>query len=518
MNAAPARPGRREWIGLGVIALPCLLYSMDLTVLNLALPSLSAALHPTGAQLLWIVDIYGFVLAGFLVTMGTLGDRIGRRKLLLIGAAAFGAASVLAAFSRSAPMLIAARAILGVAGATLAPSTLSLIRNMFPDPRYRTSAVGIWVTSYSAGGAIGPLLGGLLLDHFWWGSVFLIGVPVMLLLLAVGPMLLPESRDPGAGRMDLGSAALSLAGVLLVIFGVKRIAQDETGWPAWLTIVSGLVIGCLFVRRQLTLDRPLIDFRLFRARAFSTSLAAYTLGTFVAFGFFLFLGQYLQVVLGLTPFRSGVLMIPIFVAFIVGSLVVPMIARHVTAGTLMGGGLLLAAGGFALIARVGVGTDVTTIVVGCTAYCLALAPVFTLATDQLIGAAPPERAGAAAALSETGSELGGALGIALLGSVGAAFYRAAMVDALPAGVPAAAAAVARATIGGAMAVARQLPAGVGDPLATAARDAFSRAVSLTAYICAALVLVMGGVVLVALRQVGSPVHRAAGHSSAAPEH
>src|SRR6188474_2903990 len=196
--AAPLsnRAGRREWLGLAVIALPCVLYSMDLTVLELAVPRLSADLKPTAAQLLWILDIYGFLVAGSLITMGTLGDRIGRRRLLMIGAAAFGVASVIAAFSTSAEMLIATRALLGLAGATLAPSTLSLIRNMFLDQQQRTVAIGIWISSYSVGAAIGPLVGGILLEHFWWGSVFLIGVPVMVLLLVVGPMLLPEFRDP----------------------------------------------------------------------------------------------------------------------------------------------------------------------------------------------------------------------------------------------------------------------------------------------------------------------------------
>src|SRR3954470_1638075 len=220
MSAALAiapRATRREWIGVGVLALPCLLYSMDLTVVNLAVPQISAQLGPSSAQLLWILDIYGFMIAGSLITMGTIGDRIGRRRLLMIGAAAFGAASVLAAFSRSAEMLIATRALLGMAGATLAPSTLSLIRNMFHDPQQRTVAIGVWITSYSAGGAIGPLLGGVLLEPFWWGSVFLAGVPVMALLLAVGPVLLPEYRDPKARRLDVASAVLSLAGVLLVI-------------------------------------------------------------------------------------------------------------------------------------------------------------------------------------------------------------------------------------------------------------------------------------------------------------
>jgi DHA2 family multidrug resistance protein-like MFS transporter len=243
------RSGRREWIGLAVIALPCLLYSMDLEVLYLAVPKLSADLEPTSSQLLWITDIYGFLLAGFLLTMGTLGDRIGRRRLLLIGAAAFGVASVLAAFSRTSEVLIASRALLGIAGATLAPSTLSLIRNMFLDPDQRAFAIGVWATSFSAGAAIGPLAGGLLLEFFWWGSVFLLAVPVMALLLVLGPVLLPEFRDPEAGRPDIASAAMSLAAVLAIIYGLKQVAQDGVGWPPVLFILAGLVVGFAFVRR-----------------------------------------------------------------------------------------------------------------------------------------------------------------------------------------------------------------------------------------------------------------------------
>ena len=265
----PAKAGRRQWIGLAVLALPCLLYSMDLTVLHLAVPKLSAALEPSSAELLWIIDIFGFLVAGSLITMGTLGDRIGRRRLLMIGAAAFAAASVAAAFSTSAEMLIATRALLGLAGATIAPSTLSLIRNMFLDDQQRTMAIGVWITSYSVGAAIGPLVGGMLLEDFWWGSVFLIAVPVMVLLLVAGPMLLPEYRDPNAGRPDLVSAALSLVAVLAMIFGLKQIAQDGLALAPVLFILAGLMLGVLFVRRQLHLPESFLDLRLFRTPAFS---------------------------------------------------------------------------------------------------------------------------------------------------------------------------------------------------------------------------------------------------------
>jgi len=274
-------------------------------VLDLAVPSLSADLKPSSTQLLWIIDIYGFLVAGSLITMGTLGDRIGRRRLLLIGAAAFAVASVLAAFSTSAGMLIATRAVLGLAGATLAPSTLSLIRNMFLDPRQRTVAVGVWISSYSAGAVIGPPLGGFLLQHFWWGSVFLLSVPMMALLLTLGPILLPEFRDTTAGRPDLPSAFLSVGAVLGFIYGLKQVAVHGVGWLPALAVGTGLLLGAIFVRRQRKLADPLIDLRLFRTPAFSASIATYMLATFAVFGPYVFIAQYLQLVLGLTPMKAG---------------------------------------------------------------------------------------------------------------------------------------------------------------------------------------------------------------------
>jgi MFS transporter, DHA2 family, multidrug resistance protein len=502
---SPPRAGRREWIGLAVIALPCLLYSMDLTVLNLAVPHLSADLKPSSSQLLWIIDIYGFLVAGSLITMGTLGDRIGRRRLLLIGAAAFGAASILAAFSTSAEMLIVTRALLGVAGATLAPSTLSLIRNMFLDPHQRTAAIGVWVTSYSVGGAIGPLLGGVVLEYFWWGSVFLLGVPVMVLLLLVGPVLLPEFRDPKAGRLDLLSASESLVAVLLVIYGLKKLAEGGLSWLPVVSILAGVGVGVLFVCRQRSLAHPLIDLRLFRIPAFSASLATYTLGTLVAFGVYIFIAQYLQLVLGLSPLQAGLATVPSMLAFVVGSMVVPSLTRRVRPAYLVGAGLVISAIGFGVLTQVGRSAALAVIIAGSVIYSLGLSPVIILATDLVVGSAPVERAGAASAISETSSELGGALGIAIFGSIGTAVYRSAMREAAPHGLPAHAIEAARSTLGGAVAVARQLPEQVGAQLLGTAREAFTHAFELTAAISAVVALATAVLAIVLLRPSPSGV-------------
>jgi MFS transporter, DHA2 family, multidrug resistance protein len=488
------RAGRREWIGLGIIALPCLLYSMDLTVLNLAVPRLSADLRPTSAQLLWIVDIYGFVLAGLLIPMGALGDRIGRRKVLLIGGALFGAASVLAAFSRSAEMLIGARAILGVAGATIAPSTLSLIRNMFLDARQRTTAISVWISSFSVGGSIGPLIGGALLNHFWWGSVFLVGVPVMLLLLVLGPVFLSEFRNVNAARIDLLSAIESLAAVLLVIYGVKRFAEGTGGSESVVSIAVGLAVGALFVRRQTRLAEPLIDLRLFRLPSFSAALAAYTIGTFAGFGFLFFISQFLQGVRDLSPLAAGICLMPISLSFIVGSFLSPALARRFGPAALMGGGMIVAVLGFLLLARIGTDSGIAIVVTASVLYSLGLAPLFTLTTDMIVGAAPPERAGAAAALSETGSELGGALGIALLGSIGAAAYRSAMASSIPFGISTDASRIARGTLGGAIAAAENLQSETAATLVRAAQSAFCHSLNVTA-LSAAVILAISAILI-----------------------
>jgi MFS transporter, DHA2 family, multidrug resistance protein len=501
--AAVPRAGRREWVGLAVLALACLLYAMDLTVLHLAVPSLSAELQPSSAQLLWITDIYGFMVAGFLITMGTLGDRIGRRRLLLAGAAAFGVVSVLAALSTSPEQLIASRALLGIAGATLAPSTLSLLFAMFLDPRQRQVAIGIWITSFSAGGAIGPVLGGVLLERWWWGSVFLLALPVMALLLALGPRVLPEYRDPNAGRLDLASAALSLLAVLAVVFGLKLVAQDGLGWLPVSAVLLGLATGVVFVRRQLTLADPMLDLRLFRSSAFNAALATNLLGIFIVVGYFLFVAQYLQLVLGLSPLEAGLWSLPSAIGFIVGSNLAPRILRRVRPAYVIGAGLAMAAIGLGVLTQVGgsPNADLAILAGASLVVSLGLAPVFTATTDLIVSSAPPERAGAASGISETGAELGGALGIAILGSIGVAVYRNQLAAALPAGLPSEATAVARDTLGGAVGVASQLPEGLGTVLLTAAREAFTLGLQLTAALSATVAVGVAVMATVLLRAV-----------------
>ncbi|MGH7676962.1 MAG: MFS transporter, partial [Gemmatimonadaceae bacterium] len=415
-------------------------------------------------------------------------------------------ASVLAAFSTSANMLIATRALLGVAGATVAPSTLSLIRNMFPDPQQRTSAIAVWLTSYSVGAVIGPLLGGLLLQYFWWGSVFLLAVPVMILVLIAGPILLPEYRDPNAGRLDVLSAGLSLTAVLAVIYGLKRIAADGFGWLPIAIIVGGLVVGYVFVRRQQRLADPLIDMRLFREPGFSAALATYMISVFVVFGMSLLTAQYLQLVLGLSPMVAGLWTLPGAVGFIVGSLSAPVMVRKVRAPTLMGGCLVATALGFVLLTQVHPGSrggGLAMLVTGQVILSIAVAPVVTLATDLVVGSAPAEKAGAASAISETSAEFGGAVSIALIGSIATAVYRRAMAHMNADGIAPDVAESARSTLGGAVAAAEQLGDGQGARLLSSARDAFTDALQLTASINVVLSLAAAVMAAVLLRKVAA---------------
>ena len=499
--------GRREWIGLGALALPCLLYSMDLTVLYMAVPQLSADLHPSSVQLLWITDIYGFMLAGLLLTMGSLGDRIGRRRLLLVGAVAFGAASLLAAFSSSAPMLIVARALLGIAGATLAPSTLSLLRGMFADERQRTFAIGVWIASFSLGAAIGPLVGGALLEHFWWGSVFLVAVPVMLLLLVLGPRLLPEHRDPAPTKLDLASAALSLLGLLALIFGLKELARSGLDASAAAALLVGLVVATAFVRRQHALADPLVDLRLFRSAAFISAIGSMLAAVFVIDGTFLFLSQYLQLISGKAPLIAAVWLLPATGGLLAGSMLAPLLTRRIAAAHVLVGGLVAAATGVAMLTGLEPGHGLAPLVAGSLVMGIGSGVVGTLATDVVVGAAPPERAGAAAAISETSAELGGALGIALLGSLGLAVYRIHLGYTLPAALTPAQEHAATNTLAGATSTSTQLAQPASAELFHAAAAAFTDGLQTVAAAAAVVTLLLALVGAALLRKTEPPTER-----------
>jgi len=504
IEIAPAKATRREWIALGVIALPCLVYAMDLTVLNLALPAISADLRPSASELLWIIDIYGFMVAGLLITMGTLGDKLGRRRLLLIGAAAFAAASVAAALSTTAHALIATRALLGIAGATLAPSTLSLISNMFRDERERRVAIGIWISGYSVGGAIGPLVGGVILQYFAWPAIFWAAVPVMLLLLMVGPFLLPEYRDPEAGRLDFGSVGLSLIAVLGGVFALKQAAEGNGGALTGATAALGLAAGVAFVRRQRRIDYPLLDLKLFGQPRFAAAICTYALTSFAMFGVYIFISQHLQLVLGLSPLVAGLCTVPWALSFVVGSMLTPAVAQRWSAPRTMLGGLALAALGFALMTLVDSPHGLFALIAGMTLMGIGMAPVFTLGNDIVISSAPPERAGAASALSETSSELAGALGIAVFGSLATSLYRSGMAGKLPAGLPADSVAETF-TLGGALTVAERLPETLAEPLRLAARAAFVDGLQAAAVFGTAIMVFSGLLAWRMLRTPGAPV-------------
>lgn len=501
------RAGSREWLGLAVLALSALMLSVDISVLFLALPALSEDLEPTATQLLWISDIYAFMLAGFLVTMGTLGDRIGRRRLLLIGAAAFGIASVVAAFSVSASMLIAARAALGIAGATLAPSTLALISNMFLEQRQRGTAIAIWTSCFMSGIALGPLLGGLLLESFWWGSAFLLGVPVMVLLLILGPRVLPEYRDPNAGKLDLLSVALYLLAVLPAMYGLKEIARNGLEGAPIAAIVAGIVFGALCLRRQWRLEHPLFDLKLFRNPTFRSVVTIFLLVGVIQAGAFLMINLYLQLVAGLSTLEAGLRLLPSALAMVAATLAAPRIATRIPQASVMAAALVIAAVGYGVIALVGPSAGVTTLTIGLVITSLGIGPIVALGYGLVLGAAPPEKAGSAAAINETGGEFGIALGIAAIGSLGTAIYRLNMNDAIPAGVGGSVNDTARESIVGATSAAGDLPAPVATDLLEAAREAFTTALD-TVAVLSAIVLVglaiVAAVTLRRLRPLGEP--------------
>lgn len=480
----PALAGRREWIGLAVLLLPLLIVSMDVSVLYFAVPFIARALEPGGTEQLWILDIYGFVLAGLLIVMGALGDRIGRRRLLLVGAVLFAGASFAAAHAHSAQTLIAARAVLGVGGAALMPSTLALIRTMFADPRQRATAIAIWTGVMTGGISLGPILSGVLVEHFWWGSIFLINVPAMAVLLLLVPVFVPRHVGTAHGPFDLLGAVLSLGTLLPVVYGVKECARSGAGAGAGplAAIVVGLLVGFLFVRRQLTAKHPLLDLRLLRLRAFGGSLVANILAMFAIVGFAIFTTQYLQSVLGMSPLRAALWSLVPSAAVAVATPVAAVLARRVDRGWVMAGGFAIAATGFVVLGGVRANSPLVLLMIGSAVYAGGVVAVMTQVTDMAMGVAPAERAASASAVLESGSELGGALGMALLGTIGDALYHRAMADHAPPGP-------ARETLGGAGVEAARLGGDAHDALLAAARDAFCDGMRAAAWGAAAVMVV-----------------------------
>lgn len=481
--AQPApRAGRKEWLALGVLVLPLLLTSMDMTVLYFAVPSISGHLNPSSTQQLWMIDIYAFVLSGLLITMGSIGDLIGRRRLLMIGACLFGAASVLAAYADSAETLIVARALQGLGGATLMPSTLSLVSNMFRDEKQRRTAISIWAIGNSAGSAIGPVISGALLNNFWWGSIFLINIPVLAVMLVLVPVLVPEFRRPRAdvGRFDVLSAVLSLVGVLAVIWGLKEVATDGLEAPRVAAMVLGVAVLGVFLFRQTRLSHPMIDPKLFRRRGFSPAISLSLLSFACLIGYSVFTTQYLMDVLDMRPLQAALwTMPPPALTMLIAPFAV-VLAGRVPPAYVIGAAFALVGAGFLAMTQVGVEQNLPVVISGATAIGVGAAIVLTLVTDLVVAAAPPERAGSVSALTQTFQDFGGALGIAVFGSIGAAVYRGAMADDRPAGVSTDVFDSARQTLGGAVEAAGELGARPARALLSVADEAFVDAMHVAA--------------------------------------
>lgn len=491
------RAGARAWFALVVLMLPVLLVSVDNTVLSFALPEIAIALAPTGVEQLWIIDAYPLVLAGLLVTMGTLGDRFGRRRMLLVGATGFAAVSALAAFAPTAALLILARVLLGFFGAMLMPSTLSLLRSIFLNRDQRRMAIAVWASAFSAGSALGPIVGGFLLEHFAWGSVFLIAVPVLIPLLIAAPILVPESRDPNPGKIDVISIVLSMGTMIPVVYAIKLFAVDgpTIGAVAW--AVSGVVLGVFFVRRQLRASSPMLDMALFRKGTFSGAILVNLLSVVALVGFLYFVPQHLQLVLGMSPMVAGMALVPGMIAVIVAGLTVVPISRRVRPHLLVPSALIFSVVGYLLVAFTTAGHGPLPLIVAFAVLGIGIGAAETISNELILSSAPAAKAGAASAVSETAYELGAVLGTAVLGGIITALYRGALV--IPDGIPVEAGHAASETLAGAYTTAQRLPDPLGAELWDAAASAFEAGIMITSLIGAGLVVLAGVIAAVTLR-------------------
>ncbi|MFJ3095200.1 MFS transporter [Streptomyces hydrogenans] len=514
-NAAGGDANR--WAVLVVLCVSLLLVALDATILHVAVPSLTENLRPGATELLWIVDAYPLVCASLLILFGTLGDRIGRRRVLLLGYGIFGLASAVAALATEPWVLIGARALLGVGGAMIMPATLSIIRTVFPDRRERATAIGIWTAVAAIGAAAGPVLGGFLVEHYWWGSVFLINIPLMALILPLARRLLPESRGSAEGPWDVLGALMAAAGVLGCVLGVKRAGAGEpllsvlTAGP----LLAGALLLVLFVRRQRRRAHPLIDMRLFSRPAFTTSVGCIVLAMLALVGLELIAIQYLQLVLGLSPLETGLRLLPLTFAAMAAGATGSYTLRRIGPRRMVGWGFLLTAAAVLLLTFMGQHDRPLLLTVGFVLLGFGLQTTLFSAYESMLSEAPPRSAGGAAAIGETSYQLGAGMGIALLGSVMNAAYAPGLAD-VP-GVPAAASGAAANSLGEAYQVAERLGGTAGEALHTAARHAFVDGLHLTLFVSAGLLLAGAAMALRLPRVMECPVDVEAAVEEAAAE-
>ncbi|MBJ6627995.1 MFS transporter [Streptomyces griseoincarnatus] len=482
-----AGAGANRWVVLVVLCVSLLLVAVDATVLHVAVPAVTEDLKPGAVELLWIVDAYPLVCASLLILFGTLGDRVGRRRVLLLGYTLFGVASAMAAFADDAHLLIVARALLGVGGAMIMPATLSILRQVFPDRRERALAIGIWSAVAAVGAAVGPLLGGFLLEHFWWGSVFLVNIPLMLVSLPVGRILLPESKGDGdGGPWDVVGALTAAAGLFAVVLGVKRLGAGELGAATLLPLAAGVVLLVLFVRRQRRREHPLLDLRMFSRPAFSTSVGCIVLAMLALVGLELIAAQYLQLVLGLSPLETGLRLVPLTFAAMAAGLAGARMLRRFGPRRMVSLGFCLTAGAVVLLTAMGGDDNAPLLLGGFVLLGFGLETTLFGAYESMLSEAPQDQAGGAAAIGETSYQLGAGIGIALLGSVMNAAYAPGLSQ-VP-GVPASASAAAAHSLGEAYEVAARLGGPAGEALRLAARHSFVHGLHVTLLVSAGLLL------------------------------
>lgn len=489
----------RRWVALAVLMLPVLLVAIDNTVLAFALPEISAQLAPTGTQLLWINDIYALILSGLLIPAGSLGDRYGRRTMLLIGGLGFTIISAAAAFAPTAAWLITARAGMAFFGAMLMPATLSIIRNMFADSTERRTAIAIWASGFAAGAALGPVVGGFLLEHFYWGSVFLMAVPVLLPLLILGPWLIPNSKDPAPGAIDPLSIVLIMSTMAPFIYAIKHFAHDGFDLLTVALITVSITAGVTFTRRQLARTNPMLDVRLFTNKQFTGAVLINLMAIFSMVGFLYFVSQHLQLVSGLSPLKAALVLLPGLVLTVVAGLAVVYLVKFMRPWVAICLALVLKSAAFALVMLTATSESDTGILVAFALLGTGIGFAETLTNDIILAAVPADKAGAASAISETAYETGSVLGVAVLGSILNAAYVAHLV--VPEGINAQDAAASRETLGAAVDVAHRVGGADGTALLESAQHAFDSGVIYTAGIGAVLMLICIALAVRTLRGV-----------------